>query len=74
MDKKKGSHGGARENSGGAREGAGRHKLPKGLALSDDNKVNVRLSGQEKEKAKAIGDGNVSTGIRLAIAAYKLNK
>jgi len=44
------------------------------VALTVENKVNVRLTSEEKEKAIEIGAGNVSTGIRLAINAFKLKK
>lgn len=43
------------------------------VALTVENKVNVRLTSEEKEKAIEIG-GTVSNGIRLAINAFKLKK
>lgn len=59
---------------GGEREGAGRPTLKSlGIkALVDENKINVRLTDEEKKKAIKIGAGNVSAGIRAAIAAFKI--
>lgn len=47
---------------GGTRPGAGRPAL-------DVRPVTMRLSAQDIEQAKKLGDGNVTAGIRRALAA-----
>jgi hypothetical protein len=76
MEKKTNSHGGARANAGGFREGAGRKSFSdKGTGeIAKTSVVNVRLTDDEKEHAVLIGDGSASAGIRLALSAYKLKK
>ena len=44
------------------------------VALAVENKVNIRLTAEDREKAMDIGGGNVSAGIRLAINSYKLRR
>lgn len=48
------THGGARENAG---------RKPSGKL-----RVNVMLSAEEHAQAKALGDGNVSRGLSVALA------
>ena len=57
-----------RSKRGGARPGAGRPPLDT-VAMS---RANVTLDIKTVEKAKKIGTGNLSEGIRLAVAKYKL--
>ena len=47
---------------GGKRPGAGRPKV-------EGRFMQLRLSDQEIERAKLLGDGNVSLGVRRALAA-----
>jgi hypothetical protein len=47
---------------GGARRGAGK-KAPDGLA----RRVNITITERSIEQAKALGNGNVSRGIALAL-------
>ena len=55
-----------KENRGGPREGAGRPRQEAGT----QNRANIMLSDRLKEKAKSIGEGNISDGIRKALEAY----
>lgn len=50
---------------GGIRKGQGR-KAPDGVV--DTVRVNVSLDPATIEKARDIGDGNLSAGIRIAVA------
>lgn len=50
---------------GGTRPGAGRP-----AEIADARRVNVTLDPATIERAKEIGAGNVSQGIRTAVAAY----
>ncbi len=52
---------------GGPREGAGRPRQEEGI----QKRRNISLSDRLTEKAKNIGEGNVSDGIRKAIEAYR---
>ena len=54
---------------GGKRNGAGR---PSGSTKPDSmsEKLVVRLTKYDKEKAEIIGNGNASKGIRIALADY----
>lgn len=54
------------ENRGGARDGAGRPKMEKG----PQSRRNITLSDRLVKKAKRIGKGNISEGIRQALEAY----
>jgi hypothetical protein len=55
------------ENRGGAREGAGRPRLERGT----QSRRNITLSDRLAKKAKKIGNGNISEGIRQALEAYQ---
>lgn len=54
------------ENRGGARDGAGRPRMEKGT----QSRRNITLSDRLVKKAKRIGKGNISEGIRQALEAY----
>jgi hypothetical protein len=54
-----------KQQNGGKREGAGRPALEGG-----GRKTAVRLDEKTIEKAKAVGQGNLSLGLRLIVAAY----
>ena len=56
-----------KENRGGPREGAGRPRIEKG----DQKRRNISLSDRLAEKAKKIGNGNISEGIRKALDAFE---
>ena len=53
---------------GGAREGAGRKTFEQGA----QKKRTLTLSDKWIDKAKQIGNGNASEGIRIALGAFKL--
>lgn len=53
------------ENRGGAREGAGRPRMEKGA----QSRRNITLSDRLAKKAKRMGKGNISEGIRQALDA-----
>lgn len=53
---------------GGARPGAGQY--PK---IEDLRRINITVQGKDIQRARTIGDGNVSLGIRIAIRKFKLN-
>jgi len=57
---------------GGARHGAGR---PKGSTDPDARRhqANVRLSDAEMAKARMLGNGNASRGMRLALQCHGMN-
>jgi len=57
---------------GGARPGAGR---PKGSTDPDARRhqVNVRLSDAELAKARMLGNGNSSLGMRIALQRHGLS-
>jgi hypothetical protein len=55
-----------KENRGGLREGAGRPRIEKGT----QSRRNITLSDRLVKKAKRIGNGNISEGIRKALDAY----
>ena len=59
--------------AGGKRPGAGR---PIGTTnpTARRRQINVRLSSEEIDKAERIGNGNVSLGLRLALAAWPLDQ
>ena len=46
---------------GGKREGAGRKKMPGTIMKS------VKLTPEQWEKARTIGNGNMAAGIRMAL-------
>ena len=52
---------------GGKREGAGRPRIAGDIQV----RRNITLSESLAEKAKQIGDGNLSEGVRRAIEAFK---
>jgi hypothetical protein len=53
---------------GGPRKGAGR---PAGSTKTErTEKLMVRLTPKERAKAEAIGQGNASEGLRIALAAF----
>jgi hypothetical protein len=54
----------AKSKRGGARPGAGHEDL---------RRINITVQGEDIQRARAIGDGNVSLGIRTAIRKFKLN-
>lgn len=54
-----------KKQRGGAREGAGRKPMPKAIMKS------VKLTAEQWERAREIGDGNAAEGIRRAIERYK---
>jgi post-segregation antitoxin (ccd killing protein) len=51
---------------GGPREGAGRPRLEK----DEQKRRNITLSDRLAEKARKIGGGNISEGIRKALDEY----
>ena len=51
---------------GGARPGSGRPKIEDKLPTRS-----IKLGKEHAEKAKAIGGGNMSKGIRIALDAYE---
>ena len=51
---------------GGVREGAGRPRMENGA----QKRRNITLSDRLTKKAKKIGKGNISDGIRRALEAY----
>lgn len=53
---------------GGKREGAGRKPIDGDAAMAT---YQARLTGRQARKARRIGEGNVSEGIRRAIEEYK---
>lgn len=55
-----------KENRGGPREGAGRPRQEEGT----QKRTNITISDRLKQKAKNIGDGNISNGIRKALESY----
>lgn len=55
-----------KENRGGSRKGAGRPRLER----QKQTRRNITLSDRRTEKAKKIGNGNVSEGIRKALDAF----
>lgn len=56
-------------NRGGPRKGAGR---PAGSTTTErTEKLMVRLTPAERERAEQIGQGNASAGIRTALEAYR---
>ena len=54
---------------GGARPGAGRPQGTKNKTPGLPTAVFVRLTEAELDKAKALGNGNASAGMRAALAA-----
>ncbi len=56
-----------KKTAGGPREGAGRPRMEKGK----QTRRNITISDRLAERAKQIGNGNISDGIRKAIEAYK---
>jgi hypothetical protein len=54
------------KNRGGARDGAGRPRMEKGT----QSRRNITLSDRLAKKAKRIGNGNISEGIRRALETY----
>ena len=58
----------AKSKRGGSRPGAGQY--PK---IEDLRRINITVQGEDIQRARAIGDGNVSLGIRTAIRKFKLN-
>ncbi len=56
-----------KENRGGPREGAGRPRFE----VKEQKRRNISLSDRLAERAKEIGNGNISEGIRKAIEAFK---
>lgn len=55
-----------KENRGGPREGAGRPRKE----AEPQKRRNISLSDRLAEKAKKIGNGNISEGIRKALDEY----
>ena len=55
-----------KENRGGSRDGAGRPRIEKG----PQSRRNITLSDRLVKKAKSIGKGNISEGIRRALEAF----
>ena len=55
-----------KENRGGPREGAGRPRKE----AEPQKRRNISLSDRLAEKAKQIGSGNISEGIRKALEAF----
>lgn len=53
---------------GGARTGAGKPRIDKDV----QKRRNVSLSDKTVKKAKRIGKGNISEGIRTAVDGHKL--
>lgn len=54
---------------GGPRKGAGR---PAGSTTTErTEKLMVRLTQEDRAKAEAIGEGNASAGIRIALSAFR---
>ena len=56
-----------KENRGGPRDGAGRPRFE----AEEQKRRNISLSDRLAAKAKEIGNGNISEGIRKAIEAFK---
>lgn len=56
-----------KENRGGSREGAGRPRKES----EPQKRRNISLSDRLAEKAKQIGNGNISDGIRKALEAFE---
>ncbi len=56
----------SKKTAGGPREGAGRPRMEK----QKQTRRNIMLSDRLIEKAKKIGDGNISDGIRKALEAF----
>ena len=56
----------SKKTAGGPREGAGRPRLEK----EKQTRRNVMLSDRLIEKARTIGEGNITAGIRKALEAY----
>ena len=52
----------AKSKRGGARPGAGQYPKIEGL-----RRINITAQSEDIERARTIGDGNVSLGIRIAI-------
>ena len=52
---------------GGARPGAGRKPGPDPNAAHRVRRM-IMLSDEELDKARTLGDGNISAGVRLALA------
>jgi hypothetical protein len=71
MSTSTGGHGG-HGGHGGARPGAGR-KAGKGRDPSELRSIVVpcRLTLAEREKAKTLGGGNISRGLRLALELFE---
>ena len=55
-----------KEKRGGPKEGAGRPRLE----AEEQKRRNISLSDRLAEKAKEIGNGNVSEGIRKALESF----
>lgn len=55
-----------KENRGGPREGAGRQRKE----AAPQKRRNISISDRLAEKAKQIGSGNISEGIRKALEAF----
>lgn len=55
-----------KKSAGGQRDGAGRPRIEK----SKQTRRNITLSNRLVEKAKKIGDGNISEGIRRALETF----
>lgn len=56
-----------KENRGGPREGAGRPRFE----TEEQKRRNISLSDRLAARAREIGNGNISDGIRKAIDAFK---
>ena len=54
-------------NRGGARPGAGRQRGADPNAAHRVRRM-IMLSDEELDKARTLGDGNISAGVRLALA------
>jgi hypothetical protein len=52
----------AKSKRGGARPGAGQY-----TKIEDLRRINITVQGEDIERARTIGDGNVSLGIRIAV-------
>ena len=56
-----------KQTKGGPREGAGRPRMEKEL----QKRRNINISDRLAEKARQIGGGNISEGIRKALENWK---
>lgn len=56
---------------GGKRPGAGR-KIGYRSPAARTRQVNVKLTEDELKKARAIGEGNASVGLRVALNSYDI--